>query len=89
PTSLKAWQTYRVSVLASQGLKPTDAVTQLTLTPMQAASGQKYSVVKFKLGGRLSDEQKAVARMLAQGFAPKVEISGDDYNVPKEEAANA
>lgn len=84
PTSLKNWQNYRVSTLAAQGLKPMDAVTQMTLVPMTSATNQKYSVVKFKLAGRLNDDQRAVARMFAQGFAPSVELSGDDYNVPKE-----
>jgi len=84
PTSIKAWQNYRVSVLATQGLKPTDAVTQITLTPTVSKAGDKYSLVKFRLGGRLNDDQRAVARMFAQGFAPSVELSGDDYNVPKE-----
>lgn len=80
PTSLKAFQNYRLSTLASKKLKPREVVTEFSLSAETSSLGQKYSVVKFKLLGRLSPEMTALAAYFAQGFAPAVEITADDYS---------
>ena len=85
PTSLKSWQNYRLGVLAPLKLKPVDVVTELTLTPQVSKSGNKYSVVKPRLIGKLDDAAAETARFFASGFVPRVEISADDYNKGKEE----
>lgn len=80
PTSIKSWQNYRLGVLASRKLKPVEAVTELTLTPQVSKSGNKYSVVRPKLVGKLDEAGAEAARFFASGFVPKVEITADDYN---------
>lgn len=84
PTSLKAFQNYRMSALAAKKLKPNEVVTEFSLTAQQSQSGQKYSVVKFKLLGKLEPEQAEVAKYFteqlkaAASCAP--EMTGEDYN---------
>lgn len=80
PTSVKNFKTYRLSTLAVNRLKPYEAVTELTLTPMVAKSGQKYSTVKFKLLGKLNGEAQNIAAEMARSLKPVTEVSGDDYN---------
>ncbi|MCI8388942.1 MAG: hypothetical protein HFE63_10835 [Clostridiales bacterium] len=84
PTSLKSFQNYRLSTLAAKRLKPCEVVTEFSLTPQQSQSGQKYSVVKFKLLGKLPDGSAKIAQYFAEQMkaaASKIpEISADDYN---------
>ena len=85
PTSLKGWQTYRLTTLATKRLKPSEVVTEFSLTSETSQSGQKYSVVKFKLLGRLAPEQAEVARFFSDQLhvaatGSGLEISADDYN---------
>lgn len=84
PTSLKAFQNYRLSTLAAKKLKPCEVVTEFSLSPQQSQSGQKYSVVKFKLLGKLDPKQADIARFFSEQLhaaASKApEISADDYN---------
>jgi hypothetical protein len=80
PTSLKAFQNYRLSSLASRKLKPYEVVTEFSLTSEQSSTGQKYSVVKFKLLGKLAGENAAAAAFFAQSFHNAVDVTGDDYN---------
>ena len=91
PTSLKSFQNYRMSVLAAKKLKPNEVVTEFSLVPQQSQIGQKYSMVKFRLLGKLAPEQAEVARYFSEQMkaaAPRApEMSGEDYNreEPKEE----
>lgn len=84
PTSLKAFQNYRMSVLAAKKLKPNEVVTEFSLTSAQSQSGQKYSVVKFKLLGKLAPEQADVAKYFTEQLKAAAsrapEMSGEDYN---------
>ena len=92
PTSLKRWQAYRINTIAAKGLKLGEVVTELTLTSATNKAGVKYSVIVPKLVGKLSPENAEAARFFASGFAPKIEITADDYNTaePKEsEGADA
>lgn len=85
PTSLKGWQTYRLTTLATKRLKPSEVVTEFSLSSETSQSGQKYSIVKFKLLGRLAPEHAEVARFFADQLhaaatGSGLEISADDYN---------
>jgi len=81
PSSLKGWQNYRMSVLAMKKLKPHEVVTEFTLTAVTSPLGHKYSVVKFKLLGRLNDETKQIAGLFAQDVTKTTAaITGEDYN---------
>lgn len=86
PTSLKPWQNYRLGVLASQKLKPVDVVTELSLSPtVSKKSGNKYSVVKPRLVGKLDEKAAEMAKFFASGFSASVDITADDYNTAKDE----
>ena len=84
PTSLKAFQNYRMSALAAKKLKPNEVVTEFSLTAQQSQSGQKYSVVKLKLLGKLDEEQAEVARYFSEQLKAAAsrapEMTGEDYN---------
>lgn len=80
PTSMPGWQNYRLGVLGPKRLKPHEVVTELSITTDTSRSGIKYSVVRPKLIGRLSDADRAHAAFFASGFAPKVDMAADDYN---------
>lgn len=80
PTSMKNWQNYRINTLAAKGLKPVEVVTELTLTSATSKSGNKYSIIKPRLVGKLSPEDAEAARFFASGFTPRVEITEEDYN---------
>ena len=86
PTSMKAWQTYQSGVLASMKLKPRQVLTELTLTKGQSKSGDEYAKVKPRMLGVLSPDAQKVASMFAEAFAPKVEITEEDYNMKPAEA---
>ena len=90
PTSLKAFQNYRLSTLAAKRLKPCEVVTEFSLTPQISQSGQKYSVVKFKLLGCLDDKEKEVAKYFADQMRAAAsrapEISAEDYTRVNTEA---
>lgn len=90
PTSLKPWQNYRLGVLAPLKFKPVEVVTELTLTPQVSKSGNKYSMVKPRLIGKLGEGAAETAKFFTSGFVPKVEITADDYNKSDDkETANA
>lgn len=90
PTSLNNYKNYRLSTLAANRLKPHEAVTELTLTPTVSKTNQKYSVVKFKLLGKLSDDAKRIAEEMSVSLKPtaiaNAQISGEDYNRGNTEA---
>ncbi len=83
PTSLKNWQNYRLATLAPRRLKASDVVTEFSLSPATNAAGIKYSVVKPKLLGRVSEEARTVVTMFASGIKSAVSgdaVTGEDYN---------
>lgn len=84
PTSLEAFKNYRTKVLAVKRLKPNAVVTEFSLASQQSQTGQKYSVVKFKLLGKLAPNQAEVAEYFTEQFktaaARAFEMSGEDYN---------
>lgn len=81
PTSIEGWQNYRLVSLPPKRLKPVDVLTEFTLSPQTSKSGNKYSVVKPKLVGKLDANTSEMMRYFASGFTPQVDVSADDYNV--------
>lgn len=91
PTSLKAFQNYRLSTLAAKRLKPSEVVTEFSLTPQTSQTGQRYSVVKFKLLGKLAEKEAAIAKYFSdqlRAAAQRNEMSADDYNRVNPEVGN-
>lgn len=90
PTSLQVFQAYRLYALAAKHLKPHEVVTEFSLSVQTSKGGQKYSVVKFKMLGKLDPEQAKVAAYFSESIhaaAVKAsEITGEDYN--RGESAN-
>lgn len=92
PTSLKNWQNYRLATLAPRRLKASDVVTEFTLSPAVNSTGIKYSVVKPKLLGRVSEEARTTVQMFASGIRSAVSgdaVTGEDYNRESKGDANA
>lgn len=80
PTSMTGWQNYRLGVLGPKRLKPHEVVTELSITTDTSRAGIKYSVVRPRLVGRLSDADRAHAAYFASAFQPKIIMEADDYN---------
>ncbi len=83
PTSIKAYQTYHTSSLATRKLTPAHVVTEFSLEQKTAASGDKYSVVKLKLLGKLSEAQCEVADYFGKSIRlaqQNAAITDEDYN---------
>lgn len=86
PTSLKNYQTYCLSSLAMRGLKAEEVLTEFGLTVDQNSDGIKYSKVKFKLSGKLTEEAKAAAGFFAAGLKEAASVSAEDYDREKKPA---
>lgn len=80
PTSQKNFKNYRLGTLAVNRLKPHEVVTEMTLSPQVSKSNQKYSVVKFKMLGKLPDAERSIAASMSLALKPTVEVTSDDYN---------
>ncbi len=88
PTSIEGWRNYRLGVLGPRQLKPYEVVTELSLTAETNRAGDRYSVVRPKLIGRLSDADKANAAFFASGFQPQVVVDESDYDAEGKEDAH-
>lgn len=80
PTSLKNYQNYCLSSLAMRRLKPETVLTEFGLAVGQNADGVRYSKVKFKLLGTLSEEAQAATAFFAAGLREAANVSAEDYN---------
>lgn len=85
PTSMRGWQNFRLGVLGPRRLKPHEVVVELSLSAEQNKAGIKYSVVKPRLVGALSEKDKACAAFFASGFRPSVKMSAEDYNTEEKQ----
>lgn len=89
PTSMKNWQNYRYG-LSMDALTPRQVLTELSLViATSKTSGDKFAKVKPRMVGLLSEEARRVADMFAAGFAPKTELSADDYEAVEGEENDA
>lgn len=80
PTSLKSCQNYLLMGLAAKKFRPYEALTEFSVQSAQNADGVKYSTVKFKLLGKLGEEDLQAARFFAAGLQAAASVSADDYN---------
>lgn len=69
-TSLKAAKNYRVSQLASAGIRLPSVVTEITLTPSKNAKGDSYATVVPSVGGMLDPDEAARAMAYAAELRP-------------------
>lgn len=88
PTSIEGWRNYRLGVLGPRQLKPYEVVTELSLTAETNRAGDRYSVVRPRLIGRLSDADKANAAFFASGFQPQLVVDESDYDTEEKEGAH-
>ena len=83
PTGLKGVQTYLANTLAVRQLRPEEVLTEFSIAVTQNSDGIKYSVVKFKLLGKLEESDRAAAQVLADAMkraAANVGIDAEDYD---------
>ena len=70
-------------------IAPKGVLTELSLVnAVSKTSGDKFVKVKPRFKGVLSEEARRIAEMFAAGFAPKVEITADDYEVKEDGEVN-
>lgn len=82
PTSLELWRNYALMDVAAAGLDMSEVVTEFALTNEVNSTGQKYSIVNFKLIGKVNEEVKEfcvnMGGAIEQG--PRLAIAADEYN---------
>lgn len=83
PTSLELWRNYAIMDIAAAELDMSEVVTEFGLTNETNDAGQKYSIVNFKMVGRVNDEVKAFCAEMGGAFeqSPRLAIEADEYNV--------
>lgn len=82
PTSLELWRNYALMDVAAAGLDMAEVVTEFSLTNEVNEAGQKYSIVNFKIVGKVSDEVKAICADMGGAIeqSPRLAIAADEYN---------
>lgn len=82
PTSLELWQNYALMDVAAAGLDISEVVTEFSLTNEESSAGQKYSIVNFRLVGRVNDEVKQFCKSMGGAIEqePRLTIAADEYN---------
>lgn len=82
PTSLELWRNYAVMDVAASGLDMSEVVTEFGLINETNDAGQKYSIVTFKMVGKVDDKVKAFCVDAGNALeqAPRLAIEADEYN---------
>ena len=82
PTSLELWRNYALMDIVAAGLDMTEVVTEFGLTNEVNEAGQKYSIVNFRLVGKVNEEVKAICEDMGGAIEqqPRLAISADEYN---------
>ena len=82
PTSLELWRNYALMDVAAAGLDMTEVVTEFGLTNEVNEAGQKYSIVNFRIVGKVSEEVKAICADMGGAIeqSPRLAIAADEYN---------
>lgn len=85
PTSLKYIRDYIGKRILLKGLRCYEAVTKITLKKEKSADGITYSRAAFTFVSKLTDEQKAEAKAMAENVKAMAgnipEVDEADYNV--------
>lgn len=82
PTSLELWRNYAIMDIAAAGLDLTEVITEFGLTNAESNSGDKYSIVNFKLTGKVNEEVKNFCESLGTSLeqTPRQAIAAEEYN---------
>lgn len=82
PTSLELWRNYALMDVAAAGLDMAEVVTEFSLINEVNSVGQKYSIVNFKLIGKVNEEVKEFCLNMGGAIeqAPRLSITADEYN---------
>ena len=82
PTSLELWRNYAIMDIAAAGLELNGVITEFGLTNAVNNSGQKYSIVNFRLVGKVNDEVKDFCKGIGAGLdgSPRPAIAAEEYN---------
>ena len=82
PTSLELWRNYALMDVAAAGLDMSEVVTEFSLTNEVNSTGQKYSIVNFRLVGKVNEEVKEFCMNMGGAIeqAPRLAITADEYN---------
>lgn len=83
PTSLKYMRDYIGKRILLKGLRSYDAITRITLKKEKSKDGIDYSRTVFTFVDKLTDEQKAAAKEMAENLkASGIDVAVDDadYN---------
>lgn len=82
PTSLELWRNYALMDVAAAGLDMSEVVTEFGLTNEVNSAGQKYSIVNFKLIGKVNEEVKEFCINMGGAIeqSPRLAIAADEYN---------
>ena len=82
PTSLELWRNYAIMDVAAAGLELTEIITEFGLINAESSNGNKYSIVNFKLVGRVNGEVKDFCEGLSENLeqTPRPAIAAEEYN---------
>ena len=82
PTSLELWRNYALMDVAASGLDMSEVVTEFSLTNETNEAGQKYSIVNFKLIGKVAKEVTELCEKMSVAIdkGPRLAIAADEYN---------
>lgn len=82
PTSLELWRNYALMDVAAAGLDMAEVVTEFSLINEVNAAGQKYSIVNFKLVGKVNEEVKEFCASMGGAIetAPRLAITAEEYS---------
>ena len=82
PTSLEMWRNYAIMDIAAAGFEMNEILTEFSLTNEVNKDGQKYSVVNFKMVGKVSPEVKNFCESMGISIeqSPRPAIEADEYN---------
>lgn len=92
PTSLKALRDYMAKRIVLRGLRSYQVVTRITLKKETNSTGIKYSRAVFEFVSKLTDEQIASTKAMAdaiKGNNKMIEVEAADYNVTAAPATDA
>ena len=81
PTSLELWRNYAIMDVAAAGLDLNEVITEFTLSNAES-NGNKYSIVNFKLIGKVNTEVKDFCEVLSTNIeqTPRPAIAAEEYN---------
>lgn len=82
PTSLEFWRNYSIMDVAAMGLDMSEVVTEFSLTEGLHLNKNEYSIVNFKLIGKVSQEIREYCAETGASIekTPRPAIEADEYN---------